>query len=152
LGWVVFLVLSAALAIGMGQVHESGLDLPILDFLNQIYANWMQGREVARAGRMVHNIMQSDPKVYVDGQLAAPLTNGPAATMVVRIPGNGSYAVSPYRYMQQRAADGVPTGWFEAGRIHGSMLEFQAGGKQVRIECSQPIVDEDSPVFAIRRP
>jgi hypothetical protein len=147
------LLLSAALAIGMGQqVRESRLDLPILGFLNQIYTNWMQGREAARASRMVHNIMRSDPKVYVDGQLAAPLKYGLASTMMVQIPGNGSYTVALYRYMEQRRADGAPTGWFEAGRVHGNVIEFRAAGKQVRIECRSPIVDEDSPVFAIRRP
>jgi hypothetical protein len=32
------------------------------------------------------------------------------------------------------------------------VIEFQAGGKQVRIECNQAIVDSDRPVFTMRRP
>jgi hypothetical protein len=35
--------------------------------------------------------------------------------------------------------------------MHGNVIEFQARGKQVHIECNQPIVDGDRPVFAMRR-
>jgi hypothetical protein len=54
--------------------------------------------------------------------------------------------------MRSHRADGEPTGWVEAGRIHGNVIEFQAGSKQVRIECDRPIVDSDRPVFVMRRP
>jgi len=32
----------------------------------------------------------------------------------------------------------------------GNVIEFRAGGKQVRIECNK-IVDRERPVFALRR-
>jgi hypothetical protein len=141
LGWVaVVLLFCTALAIGTGRLRERRSDFPVLTFLNQIYTNWTQRRDVDRASRMVRNIMQSDPKVYVDGHLAAPLKYGPAATMVVQIPGDGSYTISLYRDMEPWSADGAPTGWFEAGRVRGRVIEFRVADKQVRIECSNPIV------------
>ena len=63
--------------------------------------------------------------------------------MAVQVPGEGVYWITFFRRRL--------TGWVEAGRIHGSVIEFQADGKQVRIECSRPIVDSDRPVFVMRR-
>lgn len=126
-------------------------DSPIVRFLNHLYGNLLEGGEVRRVEGIVAKIKQSDPKVYVDGSLMAPLEYGPAKTMSVLVPQEGLYSISLYRYMRLRTADGRPTGWVEAGHIHGNEIEFQAGSKQVRIECSQPIVDSDGPVFAMRR-
>jgi hypothetical protein len=64
--------------------------------------------------------------------------------MNVQVPGEGVYSITSY-------PRGL-TGWVAAGHIHGSVIEFQAGGKQVRIECNRPIVDSDRPVFARHRP
>ena len=96
-------------------------------------------------------IRQSEPKVYVDGQLVAPLVYGPGASMNVKVPEDGVYVITSYP-MPSHRADGGLTGWAEAGRMHGNVIEFQAGCKQVRIECNKPIVDSDRPVFAMRRP
>jgi hypothetical protein len=96
-------------------------------------------------------IRESQPKVYVNGQLVAPLQYGPAARMDVHVLGEGVFSITSYP-MGSHRADGGLTGWVEAGRIHGNVIEFQAGGKQVRIECDKPIVDSDRPVFAMRRP
>ena len=52
------------------------------------------------------------------------------------------YSIISYP-MRSRRADGGLTGWVEAGRIHRNVIEFQAGSKQVRIECDKPIVDSD---------
>jgi hypothetical protein len=71
--------------------------------------------------------------------------------MDVQVPGEGVYSIISYP-MRSHRADGGLTGWVEAGRIHGNVIEFQAGGAQVRIECDKPIVDSDRPVFALRRP
>jgi len=60
------------------------------------------------------------------------------------VPGDGVYSIIFY-------PAGL-TGWVEAGRIRRDVIEFQAGGKQVRIECNRPIVDSEHPVFAMRRP
>jgi hypothetical protein len=78
--------------------------------------------------------------------LAAPLEYGPAARIDVEVPGDGVYSVVFYSVVAGRA------GWVRAGRIHGSVIEFPAGTRQVRIVCDQPIVDTDRPVFVRRRP
>lgn len=103
-----------------------------------------------RVESIVAKIKQSDPKVYVDGSLMAPLEYGPAKTMNVLVPEEGLYSISLYRYTGLRTAGGRPTGWVEAGHIHGNEIEFRAGSKQVRIECNETIVDADRPVFARR--
>jgi len=58
------------------------------------------------------------------------------------VPGEGVYSII--------SIPGL-TGWVEAGHIHGNVIEFQAGGKQVRIECNRLLVDSDPPVFTKRR-
>jgi hypothetical protein len=89
-------------------------------------------------------IRASAPKVYVDGQMTSPLEYGPAATMKVQVPGEGVY-----RFILFHRA---PAGWIEAGQIHDNVIEFQAGGKQIRIECDKPLVDSARPVFIRREP
>jgi hypothetical protein len=113
--------------------------------------NLLEGLEAWQATSIVAQIRQSEPKVYVDGQLVAPLKYGPAASIDVQVPGDGVYSIIPYPIRRHRAS-GEPTGWVEAGHLHGSVIEFQAGGKPVRIECNKPIVDTDRPVFAMHRP
>jgi hypothetical protein len=152
LGWVlVIAVASAALAIGMEQSGANPWDSRLVRVLNRLYKGFMGGVEAWRATNIVAQIQQSEPKVYVNGQLVAPLQYGPAATMDVQVPGEGVYSITLYP-MRSHRADGGLTGWVEAGHIHGNVIEFQAGSKQVRIECSKPIVDSDRPVFAMRRP
>ena len=63
--------------------------------------------------------------------------------MRVQVPGEGEYLISLF--------DGVK-GFVEAGRVHGNVLEFQAGAKQVRIVCNRAIVDSDLPIFVRRQP
>jgi hypothetical protein len=143
--------LSIALA-GMAQTSDSSGEFPLVRIVRQLYESFLAGREARRPAAIVAQVRRSDPKVYVDGLLAAPLGYGPAATMKVQVPGEGVYSVTAYRFTKTQDADGRPTGWVEAGRIHGNVIEFQAGGKQVRIECNQPVVDQDRPVFVGRRP
>jgi len=152
LGWVlVIAVASVTLAIGMGQSGENPWDFRIVRVLNQLYQNFLEGLEAWQATTIVAQIRQSEPRVYVDGQLVAPLKYGPAASMDVQVPGDGVYSIMSYP-MPSHRADGGLTGWVEAGHIHSNVIEFQAGSKQVRIECNKPIVDSDRPVFAMRRP
>ena len=87
----------------------------------------------------------------MDGLLVAPLEYGPAASMNVQVPEDGVYVITSYP-MPSHRVDGGLTGWVEAGHIHGNVIEFQAGSKQVRVECNKPIVDSDRPVFVLRRP
>lgn len=145
-------VASIALAFGMAQTSESQGNYRIVRILDALYNHLLGGFEAHQASRIVAQVRQSEPKVYVDGQLVAPLEYGPATRMDVQVPGDGVYSIMVYRFMQRQTADGSPTGWVAAGQIHGNVIEFQAGGKQVRIECNQPIVDSDRPVFVRRRP
>jgi len=152
LGWVLVLaVASAVMAIGMEQSEANPWDFQLVRVLNRFYEGFMEAFEARRATNTVAQIRQSQPKVYVNGQLVAPLQYGPAATMDVQVPGEGLYSIISYP-MRSHRADGEPTGWVEAGHIHGNVIEFQAGSKKVRIECNKPIVDSDRPVFAMRRP
>jgi hypothetical protein len=152
LGWVlVFVVASAALAIGMEQSELNPWDFQFVRVLNRIYEGFMESFEARRATYIRDQIRQSQPKVYVNGHLVAALQYGPAASMDVQVPGEGVYSIISYPMRSQRA-DGGPTGWVEAGRIHGNVIEFHAGSNQVRIECDRSIVDSDRPVFATRRP
>jgi hypothetical protein len=143
-------VISATLVIGMERSRESQLGYQVVRVVNRLYENFMEGLEAWRATLLVAQIRQSEPKVYVDGQLVAPLEYGHAASMNVNVPGEGLYSIITYP-MPGHRADGGLTGWVEAGNVRGNVIEFQAGGKQVRIECNQPIVDSDRPVFVLHR-
>ena len=152
LGWVLMIALaSLTLAIGTGQSGGSLRDSRIVRILSQLYETCLEGLEAWQATSIVAQIRQSQPRVYVDGQLAGPLRYGHGSRMDVQVPGDGTYSITSFPIPSHRA-DGGPTGWVEAGHIRGNLIEFQAGGKQVRIECNKPIVGSDRPVFAMRRP
>lgn len=152
LGWALAVVVAlVTLSIGMGQSSEGGWDSRLVNILNQLYEHFLDGIKAWQSIGIVRQVRESDPKVYVDGLVAAPLEYGPGASMKVQVPGDGEYVIMTYP-MPSHQADGVPTGWVEAGHIHANVIEFQAGSKQVRIECNKPIVDSDRPVFALRRP
>lgn len=155
--WAVAILLaSVAFAValaGGAAIAQSSDNLSDSFFrtLNHLHRKLLEGWQAGRAESIATRIAESQPKVFVDGRLIAPLEFGPAATMNVQIPGEGVYSVTAYP-VARRTADGRPTGWVEAGRMSGNVIEFGAGGKQVRIECNKPIVDSDRPVFAIHRP
>jgi len=144
-------VASITLAVGMGQSGRNPADNPLIGILNHMYEHVLFVMETWRAKSIVDHIRQSDPKVYVDGQLVGPLEYGPAATMRVDVPGDGTYSLTSYPVSRQDAA-GRPTGWTEAGQIQGDRIEFQAGSRQVRIKCNRPITDSELPIFARRHP
>jgi hypothetical protein len=148
----VALVVALAGAVAIAQSSYTLSDLPVVRTLNGLYQNFLEARQAGRAKSIVTRIAESEPQVFVDGRSVAPLEFGPAATMNVQIPGEGVYSITSYPVAERRTADGRPTGWVEAGHIHGKVIEFRAAGKQVRIECNKPIVDGDRPVFAIHRP
>jgi hypothetical protein len=144
LRWILVLVTaSATLAVGFEKRTSDLWDSGLVRVLSQLSEGVIESFAVWRASALVNQIRESEPKVYVNGQLVAPLRYGHGASMDVQVPGEGVYSIITY-------PAGL-SGWVEAGRIHGSMIEFQAGSKQVRIECNKPIVDFDRPVFALRR-
>jgi hypothetical protein len=147
LGWVLAIaVASVTLAVGMEQSGANPWDFRLVRILNRFYQGWMESFEPRMARSIVAEIRQSEPKVYVDGQLGATLEYDHAATMNVQVPGDGVYSIISI------SIRGGLTGWVEAGRIHGNVVEFQAGGRQIRIECNKAIVDADRPVLVRRRP
>jgi hypothetical protein len=130
---------SATLTITLGQ---SGAN-PWTFQLTRFFEGITQSLEAWRAREIVSRVRQSDPKVYVDGQLASPPNFGPAARINIHVPGDGVYSII--------SMPGL-AGWAAAGQIHGSVVEFKAGNKQVRIECNKPIVRSDLPIFVRRQP
>jgi len=143
LRWTLIIaVASATLAIGMEQSGNNPWDFRLVRTVNRLYEDFMNMLESWRARSLVARIRQSEPRVYVDGLRVGPLEYGPATRIDVQVPGEGVYSIISFPGL---------TGWVEAGHIHGNVIEFQAGSKQVRIECNQPIVDSDRPIFAMRR-
>ncbi len=150
LRWVLAIAIAtAALAIGMEQSGGNS-DFRIVRVVNRLYDEFVSMLDAWRASSVVARIRQSDPKVYVDGQLAGLLKYGHAHTMDVQVPGEGLYSIISYPLPANNAI-GRSTGWVQAGYIRGNIVEFQAGSKRVRIECSKPIVDSERPVLALRR-
>ena len=144
LRWVLVIVAaSLTFAIAMEQTGENPWGFGLVRALHGLHDHLWGGLQAWRATSIAAQIRQSEPKVYVDGELVGPLEYGPAATMNVQVPGEGLYSITAYR--------GRLDGWVRAGHIHGNVIEFQAGSKQVRIECNQPIIDSDRPVLARRR-
>ena len=148
---VVCIALTAALTVGEAQSSDGPSDFAVVRVLYRAYEHLMWIRDTHRAPGVIAKIRDSDPKVYINGLPAAPLQYGPAATLDVEVPGDGVYSVALYRVGERRMENGRLTGWVEAGGIRGNAIEFTAGSSQVRIECNQPIMDSDRPVFVIRR-
>ncbi|HKE22352.1 MAG TPA: hypothetical protein VKB88_08175 [Bryobacteraceae bacterium] len=132
-------VASATLAISLGQSTDTQWPIQF----TRLYDWLIQNIDIWRAGEIRDRVRLSDPKVYVDEQLVSPPNYGPAAKISVSVPGDGVYSII--------SVPGI-TGWVENGRIHGSVIEFKAGNKQVRIECNKPIVQSDLPVFVRHQP
>ncbi len=144
---------STTLAIGLGQVSEnqwaSQLDRMHEELIqwayqiHRLHADLIQSLEAWWTAGLAARVREADPKVYVNGELTAPPGYGPAATINVRVPGQGVYSITSFPGL---------AGWTEAGHIHSSVIEFMAGGSQVRIECTRPIVNSDVPVFVRHQP
>ena len=142
---LVTLLGAAALTVAVAQTGESHADV-VMHMVNHVYTVLVFTMDSHRAPFIRNEIRQSQPRVYVDGQLVDPLEYRGGATLVVHVPRDGAYAATWIRYVD-RFAPGLRQGWVEAGRIHDNVVEFEAGGKQVRIECKRPIIDGERPVF-----
>jgi hypothetical protein len=144
------LIITLVGAIAIAQGRETLSDLPGIRTLNDLFQNFLEKRQGGRAAGIVAKIAESEPKVFVDGQPAPPLELGPSATINVEIPGEGVFSVTLYPVADR--TDMHASEWAEAGHIRGNVIEFQAGSKQVRIECNARIIERDRPVFARRLP
>jgi len=100
---------------GISRLHNSAI-------------NWIGDMWV---GHIVLAFRKSNPSIYVDGELRSDVEFGGSGVGVwVRIPGEGKYLVG----LRRTAFEGtVPP---RAGRFDGHVLEFQAGGRTVRIEST----------------
>lgn len=137
-------VLTVALA-GMAQTGAGGWDIPLVRVLTGWYSAIMSQIEIRTAIRIRDLIRESNPQVYVDGQLSAPLVYGHAGRMDVQVPGDGVYSIVLYSVVSGH------DGWVQAGRVHQNVIEFQAGNREVRIVCDRPVAGSDRPVFVGRR-
>ena len=103
----------------------------------------MFGVHAHHAAYIVDQIRNSEPKVYINGKLGQPVEFMQATRMDVNVPGEGVFSVMLIAGIK---------GFTEAGTIHDNVIEFQAGSKQVRIECNGQVVHSERPVFTRLRP
>ncbi len=72
-------------------------------------------------------------QIYINGRLAASQRNAGAGPVIwVHLPGQG-------RFLVALDAQGN-TRFTQAGHVGGNVMEFQSGGTQFRIVCTEPIV------------
>jgi hypothetical protein len=136
-------VASAALAVGTEQSGDWLADSPIVRVLGQLYGHVVETLEAHRLAAIVWRIRQSEPQTSVDGRPAPPIEFRRSVVFDVQVPGDGIYSMAIFNRGLVR--------WEQAGRIHGSTIEFQAGAHHVVIQCNQPLVDSDMPVLVRRR-
>jgi hypothetical protein len=81
------------------------------------------------------------PQLYVDGQLVASQRSAGFGPVIwVHLPGQGRFLVALDPQGNSRFA--------QAGHVNGNAIEFQSGGAQFRITCTEPITaGGDHPVF-----
>jgi hypothetical protein len=81
------------------------------------------------------------PQLYVNAQLAASQASGGYGPVIwVHLPGQGRFLVALDPQGNSRFA--------KAGHVSGNTIEFQSGGIQFRIVCTEPITTGgDRPVF-----
>ena len=138
-------VVSATLAIAMGQGGDASMDgigAHLMRLHNMVF-RWFHPSYGALEVR--GKLLKSEPKVYVDGQLVAAPQFGAwrAGTTWLEVPGAGVYLFTTY--------PGELKGFQQAGGVHSNVVKFQAGSKQVRIECNAPVTEDDQAIYVSRR-
>jgi hypothetical protein len=131
LGWAAAAaVLLCMLAIGTAQSGHGALE-NFATGVRDLSQNVTQFFDQLWLGHILSAFSNSHPKIYVDGELQKDAVfGGRGGGWWVRIPGEGKYylALTPHLFEGP-----VPPA---AGRFDGHVLEFQAGGRAVRIESS----------------
>ena len=149
---LVTLFASAALTFAVAQTGERHGDA-LMRAVHMHIRGLMMMVDAHRASFLVQEVRNAQPKVYVDGQPAPPLEYGHASSLRVQIPGDGTYSVIFFDVDSvHAAADGSPSPWVKAGRVHDNLIEFEAGGRQVRIEFNGPLPTGGLPVYVRRQP
>ncbi len=137
--WVLAIALIAlTMTIATGQTESTGLDA-LIAFLQHVY-NSIVDTHVQSA--IMVRIRESHPKVFIDGQPSPPPVAMRGASFVIHVPGDAFYQVVLFHDDSGR--------WTETGAIHGNILTFQAGERQVRIVCDKNLVDADRRVYTRR--
>ncbi len=150
LRWALVGLCSLGLTIAIAQTGESHGDA-VMRHLNHIYEGLVMMVDSHRAAFVRNAMRQSEPKVYVDGHTGATLEYRGGASLWVHVPGDGVYIAIFVRYVDH-FSQGRGLQLVEAGRVHDNVVEFQAAGKQFRIECNRSIIDGELPVFVSRQP
>jgi hypothetical protein len=118
------------LAIGAAQSGGGTLE-KLGDGLSRLQSSAIDWIGDMWVGHIVLAFRQSNPSIYVDGELRSDVEFGGSGVGVwVRIPGEGKYLVGLRRTMFEGT---VPP---PAGRFDGHVLEFRAGARTVRIEST----------------
>jgi hypothetical protein len=87
------------------------------------------------AGHLVAIYRASGPKVYVDGELRKDVTvGGGGIGMWLRFPGDGRYFIIVEKVRYQGPIPVVK------GRFEGTVIEFSASGRAVRMESSSSLL------------
>jgi hypothetical protein len=142
LRWVLVGVLACA-TLAVGQ--QGGYSNPatwLFEKLRGAYEAFTFGFKAFDTSAVMVRMRQSQPRVYVDGQLQPPPDIWRGADVQIHVPGEGEYFVM--------LVD-IGKGFVQAGRMHGNFLEFQAGSRHVRIECNRQLVSADRPVYVWRQ-
>jgi hypothetical protein len=129
LRWVLAIaVASCLLAIGMGQTGHTAVE----NLAGQLHTYRERLGRLANqlwVGHILAAFRDSHLKFYVDGELRADATfGGSGEGWWLRTPGEGKYYLTLSRFVFEGP---VPP---RAGRFDGHVLEFQSGGRVVRIE------------------
>jgi hypothetical protein len=131
LRWAVAVaVVSGMLALGTEQASHGALDNLENVVLQHGYAvhQWFDHMWISHIVLFFGN---SNLKIHVNGELQTDATFGSSGGGGwLRIPGEGKYYVA---FTRQSIEGPVPA---PAGRFDGHVLEFQAGGRSVRIESN----------------
>ncbi len=144
LRWVlVGIVACATLAVGMQQTGYSNPAAWLFERIRGACEAFVFGLEAYDASALMVRIRDSQSKIYLDGQLQPAPEVWRGAQMRMHVPGEADYAVM--------LVGGIK-GFTEAGRVHGNVMEFQAGSHHVRVECNRQVTDSDRPVFVRRDP
>ena len=131
-------IASTALAVATEQSGSGSLDF-LWAALQRLYLGLRFNIDARQASAVMARIRQSNPQVYVDGMPAPPPQYRGGVSLFVELPDGGQFGILLVR----------PPGrnWQPDGSIHGNVIQFDAGGRQVRIECDKPVVDAERQVY-----
>ena len=137
---------TCALTLGMGQTGHFSLD-KVADGFSDLQMKTVNFFGGLWWNHVLNGFQNSHPQVYVDGQERSDTAMSPpawigeeAVATSLRVPGEGRYfiALGPNlnpRYGPLNPRHGPPPP--VVGLFDGHVLEFQAGGRSVRIESGE---------------